>query len=63
MPTVLLGPLIVFETLFGLTYTFILRQTWPPLLTLMGIGCLVIGVIAAMRIKPQPVVVALTAEK
>ncbi|MNH46747.1 Inner membrane protein YtfF [compost metagenome] len=53
----------MFETLFGLTYTFILRQTWPPLLTLLGIGCLVIGVIAAMRIKPQPVVVALTAEK
>lgn len=65
LPTALVGPLIVFETLAGLGYTFMLRQEWPPLLTLSGIGCLLVGVIAAMRIKPKPVVVAVnvTAEK
>ena len=59
LPTVLVGPLIVFEILAGLAYTFLLRQTWPPLLTLAGIVCLIAGVVYAMRIKPQPVVVAL----
>lgn len=59
LPTVLVGPLIVFEILAGLAYTFMLRQAWPPLLTLCGIACLMIGVVSAMRIKPQPVVVRL----
>lgn len=65
LPTVLLGPLIVFETLAGLTYTFILRQSWPPLLTLCGVACLIAGVTGAMRVKPQPVatVVSVAAEK
>ena len=54
LPTVIVGPLIVFEILAGLVYSFILRQSWPPLLTLCGIGCLLTGVIVAMRIKPQP---------
>lgn len=58
LPTVLVGPLIVFEILAGLAYTFMLRHSWPPLLTLCGIACLMIGVISAMRIKPEPVVVA-----
>ncbi|CAO97834.1 DMT family transporter [Erwinia tasmaniensis] len=52
LPTVLVGPLIVFEILAGLTYTFLLRQAWPPLLTIAGIACLIAGVIAAMRVKP-----------
>lgn len=56
LPTVLVGPLIVFEILAGLAYAFILRHAWPPLLTLCGIGCLISGVIFAMRIKPEPVV-------
>ncbi|MEE3649836.1 MULTISPECIES: DMT family transporter [unclassified Brenneria] len=60
LPTVLVGPLIVFETLAALTYAFILRQSWPPLLTLGGILCLVAGVIYAMRIKPKPMVVPVT---
>lgn len=54
LPTVIVGPLIVFEILAGLAYSFMLRQSWPSLLTLCGIGCLLTGVIVAMRIKPQP---------
>lgn len=63
LPTVLVGPLIVFETLAGLAYTFMLRQAWPPLLTVAGIACLIFGVIAAMRIRPKPVVVQVSVEK
>ncbi|MDA8478034.1 DMT family transporter [Citrobacter sp. Awk 4] len=53
LPTVILGPLIVFETLAGLLYTFILREEMPPLLTLSGIVLLVIGVVIAVRAKPE----------
>ncbi len=53
LPTVLLGPLIVFEIITGLAYAFLLRQAWPPLMTVGGIVCLIVGVIVAMRIKPQ----------
>lgn len=53
LPTVILGPLIVFEMLAGLLYTFILRQTLPPVLTLSGIALLVIGVVVAVRAKPE----------
>ena len=53
LPTVILGPLIVFETLAGLLYTFILRQALPPVLTLSGIALLVIGVVVAVRAKPE----------
>ena len=53
LPTVILGPLIVFETLAGLLYTFILRQEFPPLLTVSGITLLMVGVMIAVRAKPQ----------
>lgn len=59
LPTVLVGPLIVFEILAGLTYTFLLRQAWPPFLTICGVVCLIAGVISAMKIKPEPVVKSL----
>ncbi|MRF61046.1 DMT family transporter [Citrobacter portucalensis] len=53
LPTVILGPLIVFETLAGLLYTFILRQEFPPLLTVSGVALLMVGVVIAVRAKPQ----------
>ena len=53
LPTVILGPLIVFETLAGLLYTFILREEFPPLLTVSGIALLMVGVVIAVRAKPQ----------
>lgn len=56
LPTVLVGPLIVFEILSGLAYNFLLRQSWPPVLTLSGIVCLVAGVVVATRIKPESVI-------
>ncbi|KNC12290.1 membrane protein [Klebsiella sp. RIT-PI-d] len=53
LPTVIVGPLIVFETLAGLLYTFLLRQSLPPLLTLSGIILLALGVVLAVRAKPD----------
>ena len=53
LPTVIVGPLIVFETLAGLLYTFMLRQQMPPWLTLCGIPLLVCGVVMAVRAKPE----------
>jgi len=53
LPTVVLGPLIVFETLAGLLYTFLLRQAMPPLITLAGIALLVAGVVIAVRARPE----------
>ena len=53
LPTVILGPLIVFETLAGLLSTFILREEFPPLLTVSGIALLMVGVVIAVRAKPQ----------
>jgi len=52
LPTVILGPLIVFETLAGLLYTFLLRQSLPPVLTASGIVLLIVGVTLAVRGKP-----------
>ena len=49
----ILGPLIVFETLAGLLYTFLMRQSLPPLVTALGILLLVVGVVLAVRAKPQ----------
>ena len=52
LPTALAGQLIVFETLAALSYAFVLRQQWPPPLTLFGIALLIAGVLWALRIKP-----------
>lgn len=57
LPTVILGPLIVFENLAGLLYAFLLRHSWPPLATLCGIAALIIGVVMAVRARPAPTVV------
>ncbi|UUX56849.1 DMT family transporter [Citrobacter youngae] len=63
LPTVILGPLIVFETLAGLLYIFILRKEFPPLLTVSGIALLIIGVVIAVRSKPQkPAVVPVSGD-
>jgi drug/metabolite transporter (DMT)-like permease len=54
LPTTLVGQLIVFETLSALSYAFLLRGVWPAPATLAGIALLVAGVLAALRVKPEP---------
>ncbi len=53
LPTTLVGQLIVFETLAALAYAYLWRQEWPAALTLLGISLLVIGVLGALRVRPQ----------
>lgn len=49
LPTALAGQLIVFETLAGLTYAFLLRQEFPSLLTVTGVVLLMSGVLKSFR--------------
>jgi drug/metabolite transporter (DMT)-like permease len=58
LPTTLVGQLIVFETLSALTYAYAWRGRWPLPETLAGIALLVAGVIWALRVRPEPVAVA-----
>ena len=51
LPTALVGQLIVFETLAALSYAYVLRQQWPDMLTLAGVGLLVTGVVWATRVR------------
>lgn len=53
LPTALLGQLIVFETLAGLVYAYMLRHQWPEPLTCLGIALLVLGTLWAVKIKPE----------
>jgi drug/metabolite transporter (DMT)-like permease len=57
LPTTLVGQLIVFETLSALAYAFMLRGSVPAATTLAGIALLVTGVLWALRVRPQPLVV------
>ena len=53
LPASTVAQLIVFETLFALTYAFALRGQWPEPLTLAGIVLLVAGVVIALRRNAQ----------
>ncbi len=54
LPTTLVGQLIVFETLSALAYALLLRGQQPPLLTGVGVGLLIAGVMWALRVRPEP---------
>jgi drug/metabolite transporter (DMT)-like permease len=54
LPTSLAGQLIVFETLSALAYAFALRRGLPAPAALAGIALLVVGVMWALRAKPEP---------
>ena len=56
LPTSLAGQLIVFETLAALSYAFLLRGQAPGPVTLTGVALLVIGVLSALRARPEPLV-------
>jgi drug/metabolite transporter (DMT)-like permease len=55
LPTAIAGQLIVFETVAALGYAFALRGEPPALLSLTGIALLIVGVVFAARIRPEPV--------
>ncbi len=49
LPMSLGGQLLVLESLFGLVFLYILDQRTPSLLELIGIACIIIGVVAGIR--------------
>ena len=53
LPPLLVGQLIVFETLAALSYAWVLRGRWPDAFTLAGATLLVGGVVWAMRAAAQ----------
>jgi drug/metabolite transporter (DMT)-like permease len=53
LSTTVAGQLIVFETLAGLTYSFIQRHKIPEFQVVIGIALLIAGVILALRAKPK----------
>jgi drug/metabolite transporter (DMT)-like permease len=53
LSTTVAGQLIVFETLAGLTYSFIQRHKIPEFQVVLGIALLIAGVILALRVKPK----------
>lgn len=55
LPTAVAGQLIVFETLAGLTYSFIQRRKIPQFEVIVGIVLLIVGVILALRVRPRVV--------
>lgn len=59
LPAALAGQLIVFETLAALAYAFVLRGALPHAKTTAGIVILLVGVVAALRIKPEKTVASI----
>ncbi|MFG6446636.1 EamA family transporter [Roseateles sp. BYS180W] len=53
LPTALVGQLIVFETLAALLYVLLLRQHGPAPGVLLGAAALLLGVVLALRQRPQ----------
>lgn len=49
LPTALAGQLLVFETVFGLAYAFVLENKAPPLLAWGGMALLFAGVVLGIR--------------
>lgn len=49
LPASLSGQMIVFETVFGMAYTFWYRGEWPGSATLAGLGLLIGGVVLGVR--------------
>lgn len=50
LPTALAGQMIVFETIFAVTYAHVYRWEWPSTTLLLGLGCLVTGVVLSLRV-------------
>lgn len=60
LPTALVGQLIAFETVAALVYIYAWRGQWPDGLTLLGMAVLLVGVVWAVRIRPEKVVAPAT---
>ena len=50
VPTALVGQMLVFETIFSVVWAYVYKWSWPPVSLIVGMGCLVAGVVYALRL-------------
>ena len=50
LPTALAGQMIVFETIFAVTYAHVLRMQWPEWNMLAGMALLLSGVMLSLKV-------------
>ena len=46
--------MIIFETIFAVTYAHLWRSEWPTPLMLVGLGLLLMGVTASLKVFRKP---------
>ena len=64
LPVALAGQLIVLETVAGMTYVFAAQGRAPSLMTVVGIGLLIVGVILGIRrTKPETIEARVTSAR
>ncbi len=49
LPVSLAGQLMIFETIFGVLFVYILKQDMPPLMESIGIGLLLVAIVYSLR--------------
>lgn len=54
LPPALGGQMIIFETIFAVTYAHMWRSKWPTPLMLIGIALLLMGVVASLKVFRKP---------
>lgn len=54
LPPALGGQMIIFETIFAVTYAHLWRSEWPTPLMLVGLGLLLMGVTASLKVFRKP---------
>ena len=54
LPPALGGQMIIFETIFAVTYAHLWRSEWPTPLMLVGLGLLLMGVTASLKVFRRP---------
>ena len=50
LPTALAGQMIVFETIFAVSYAHLYRQSWPETTMILGLVLLIAGVLLSLRV-------------
>lgn len=54
LPPALGGQMIIFETLFAVTYAHLWREAWPTPLMFVGMSLLLLGVLGSLRVFRMP---------
>jgi drug/metabolite transporter (DMT)-like permease len=49
VPTAIVGPMLVFETFFSVTFSLIYEKSWPSVTLICGMALLMGGVVYTLR--------------